>query len=64
MVRNGPIVSPFIFAASFCRAFWLRAACGPADLLSINYDVLPNIYAPKNRPRREVVGGFAFVAFS
>jgi hypothetical protein len=35
---------------------------GPADLLSINYDVLPNIYAPKIV--HGAAGGFTFVAFS
>jgi len=35
---------------------------GSADLLSINYDVLPNIYAPKIV--HGAAGGFTFVAFS
>ena len=35
------------FSQVFLGASWLHAPRSPADLLSINYDVLPNIYAPK-----------------
>src|SRR5206468_8322293 len=47
-VRNGPIIFRVILTASFSRR--ISGSAPPAarsNLLSINYDVLPNIYAPK-----------------